>query len=156
MARIKMTTICLALFVFVSTGTAWVWQVPEVSRSIQYVIDSLASDGDTIAVWGEGSPPFVYYECIDYRGKALYIANACYLPNPPAPPNPDDVVIDAQMQDIAVRINGIAKLWACVLQGISARNGYNTYDYGGSIEALPLRQVLNSARVRFYFTPVQE
>jgi hypothetical protein len=27
---------------------------------------------------------------------------------------------------------------------------------GFGIEALPLRQVLNSARVRFYFTPVQE
>jgi len=53
MARIKMTTICLALFVFVSTGTARVWKVPEHNPSIQDMIeDQRVVDGDTISVWG--------------------------------------------------------------------------------------------------------
>jgi hypothetical protein len=75
---------CIAL---VSVSAATIWHVPGHQPTIQQMVDDpRVVDGDTISLWGIGSPPYVFNENIDYRDKSLHIANACYLPNPPAPP----------------------------------------------------------------------
>jgi hypothetical protein len=90
MASVRRTAVCLAMLVLASGASATIWPVVCGQQTIQWVIDNPAVvDGDTLSVWGIGSPPFVFTENVDYRDKSLCVANACYLPSPPASPSPD-------------------------------------------------------------------
>jgi hypothetical protein len=74
---------------------ARVIQVPEDVRPNGDINTAIgkANNGDTISVWGIGTPPFVYVYSVVFAGKNVFVANRSYLParyQPPAPYNYPD------------------------------------------------------------------
>jgi len=111
---------------------ATVWYVPSPGhRTIQQAIDDQAVlDGDTIVVWGEGTPPFTY-DAINYNGKGLFIVNRSYYEDmgPNYPPNPFWTQIKGNGSSV-VTITNLHSRTTATLKGFTVVNG-NSTDGGG-------------------------
>jgi len=64
-----------------SALSATVREVPDdYPQGINAAIND-AVNGDTISVWGEGDPPYYYYENVNFLGKGIFVVNRSFLPN---------------------------------------------------------------------------
>jgi hypothetical protein len=107
---------------------AGVVKVPEDRQTIQLGIEE-AQNGDTVSVWGDGAPPFTYYENVFCRYKDLFIVNRSFLPGetPEYDSSWDHVVIDGTWRGPVVYLHA----YTAVLKGFTIQNGFHYYRGGG-------------------------
>jgi len=118
--------VCVLLaFSVASVAIATEWHVPGNFDEIQQAISATyVVDGDTISVWGNGTPPFPPYDAINYLQKGLYIVNSSYLGETPGyPPSWDYVIIDGRNQGTTVTMTSIHSGTTARLEGFTIVNG---------------------------------
>lgn len=148
MKAVTEEAVSLVLLVLAPGAMATTWPVIAGQQTIQETIEEpLVVDGDTLSLWGEGSPPFVFRENVDLRGKALCLANACYLPDPPAPPCMDDVVVDGQGLSPVFVVHMLGSAHSAELRGLSVVNGCNGLDEGGGVVSRQSSLVIQNCHI---------
>jgi len=134
MKGFRNTVVAGVAFLAVLAGSARgnIWPVPTpLHPTIQRAIDDAqVVDGDTISVWGNGSPPYYYCENVDFGSKSVFVVNRSFLPGATGYDSSwEHVVIDGGQQGAVVTIGSSAT--SAVLKGFTIQNGLNNGSGGG-------------------------
>lgn len=118
------------------------------------ISDTSVKNGDTVSVWGEGEPPFTYYENIIFRGKDILVINRDFLPG--GNNDPSTCIIDGSdstrgPDSLSVVTFKDGESTSAIVKGFTINNGhgslYNGKDYGGGILCVNSSPVIISNRI---------
>jgi len=143
----KIVAVAAAIVLFTAAADAAVcWKVPENRTAIQAAIHDLASNGDTISVWGDEQMPYpyTYHEHVDYLGKSLVVVNRSFIESIPGyPPSWEHVVIDGSNQagSVVTMTGSGSAVPRVVLKGFTITGGRSD-DFGGGIHCEDVVAVL--------------
>lgn len=127
----KWRSILLLAVLLPAMLSATVIEVPDVQPTIQQGVNA-ATNGDTVSVWGNGTPPFVYYENVNFGGKSVFLVNRSFLPyqTPGYDSSWDHVVIDGLRSGATVSLAPATSVEAAV-KGFTVTGGLSWLSGGG-------------------------
>jgi hypothetical protein len=125
--------------------------VPEIRTTIQGGVD-LASNGDTVSVWGPppgqpSVPPWTYYENVSFAGKSIFVVNRSFLPGQvPYDSSWNHVIINGGGNGATVTVVQPIGAPEATLKGFTITGGY-TGGAGGGISCVWGRMAIIKNRV---------